>query len=88
MNHWADCENIYIKHYSGGWTESELIYKGFIFNLFTIEQAMWEDYAYEYGFPEQPIPDDPYKYPKFKEYLQNHAETYLDDLLGVALNDN
>lgn len=82
MNHWVDCENIYVKHY-GDCSEPDLIYKGLTFSYHKVLKKMWQYYSFSLGFSKQSLPKDPYKFPRFREFLKEHAEKYLDSLLDV-----
>lgn len=74
----------------GEWADPELIYKGYSFNYWDIEDALWYDFLEEKGYKDSQA-EDPEVEKEFDSYVQSRASDYLDDCIyggaGTPIED-
>lgn len=73
LPNWRGCKNIQMRYYNE-WADPDLIYKGYVFNYWDIESTLSQMFVEETGFAE----DDEVA---FNHYVQDHAESYLEDVI-------
>ena len=73
LPNWRGCKNIKMRHYHD-WADPDLIYNEYVFNYWDIENALFQMFVKETGFSE----DDEVA---FNHYVQDHAESYLEDVI-------
>lgn len=64
----------------GEWADPELIYNGYSFNYWDIEDALWHDFLEETGYSDAQS-DDPKVEKQFNKFVQDRATDYLDDCI-------
>lgn len=69
---WRGCPDIMFGYYND-YADPDLLYKGYVFNYWDIEAALWENFTEE--FPNST--DD-----AFSSYVRNIAPTYLDECIA------
>lgn len=73
LPNWRGCKSIKMRYYND-WDDPDLIYNGYVFNYWDIEHALSQMFVEETGFSE----DDEVA---FNHYVQDHAESYLEDVI-------
>jgi hypothetical protein len=88
-NNWRGCKNIQMVSH-GSWGDPDLVYDGYTFNYWDIEDALWNEFLEDEGITEKDTYvkhgnvnaiSDEYE-EKFDEYCQYRAEDYLDDVIA------
>lgn len=69
---WRGCPDIMFGYYND-YADPDLLYKGYVFNYWDIEAALWENFTEE--FPNST--DD-----AFSSYVRGIAPTYLDECIA------
>ena len=64
----------------GEWSDPELIYNGYSFNYWDIEDALWNDFLEETGYNDSQS-NDPKVEAEFDRYVQDRVTDYLDDCI-------
>jgi hypothetical protein len=64
----------------GEWSDPELEYKGYLFNYWNIEDALWNDFLEETGYSDAQF-DDPTVESQFNKFVQDRASDLLDDCI-------
>lgn len=64
--------------YNGASSDPSLIWQGYVFNLYDIEDALWEEFLEERGLSDN-ASGDPAVEQEFDEYLADKAVGYLED---------
>lgn len=77
---WRGCSNIEVVSH-GRWSDPDLVYDGYTFNYWDIENALWDMFLEETGYTDN-MSDDPQVEVEFDEYCQNEADAYLDDVIA------
>lgn len=64
----------------GEWSDPDLVYKGYTFNYWDIENALWDMFLEDTGHTdsESGVPEVE---AEFDEYVRNHVDDYLDDVI-------
>ena len=65
----------------GEWADPDLEYKGYIFNYWDVEDAMWEDFLEVTGHKDSEA-NDPKVEKEFNQYVIENAAYYLDDIIA------
>lgn len=79
MTTWRGCENI--EHvWNGTQSDPDLIYKGYVFNYYDIENALWDDFLSLTEY-EDSDHDKPEVEHEFDLFLHDVADSYLDDCI-------
>ena len=65
---------------NGMWSDPDLIYKGYTFNYWDIEDALWSEFLEETGHKDSES-GDPAVESEFDEYVQGRVTDYLDDVI-------
>ena len=84
-NNWRGCEKIEFVYYNE-WADPDLIYNGYTFNYWDIEDALWSEFCEivsdETGLSVYDIESDMEKFePMFNEYVQENAVNYIEDCI-------
>lgn len=65
---------------NGMWSDPDLVYKGYTFNYWDIEDALWSEFLEETGHKDSES-EDPAVESEFDEYVQGRVTDYLDDVI-------
>lgn len=76
---WRGCDNIEMEYYND-WADPSLVYNGYKFNYYDIEDALWNDFLEDTGYTDD-MSEDPKVEQEFNSYVQNYVEDYLEDLI-------
>lgn len=81
---WRGNPNIQMEYYND-WSDPSLIYNGYRFNYWDIENALWEIFLEDNGMDE-PMTSDGYSIKPlyedmFDKYVQDYGTDYLDDFI-------
>lgn len=79
MDKWRGCQDIYMEWY-GTQADPSLVYKGYRFNYWDIEDALWTDFITEKGYKDSDSGKEVIE-SEFDAYVQGWAERYLDDVI-------
>ncbi|MBQ1296751.1 MAG: hypothetical protein IIY21_22090 [Clostridiales bacterium] len=79
MNSWRGCRRIEME-WNGTQSDPSLVYKGYRFNYWDIEDALWADFIEERGYKDSDSGDAKVE-EEFCGYVQERAEGYLDDTI-------
>ncbi len=77
---WRGCDNIKMVSH-GSWGDPDLVYDGYTFNYWDIEDALWFEFLEETGYDDS-MSDDPKVEAEFDKYCQENAEGYLEDVIA------
>lgn len=69
---WRGCPDIMFGYYND-WDDPDLLYKGYVFNYWDIEGALWENFVEEFTNPTDET---------FSAYVRDEAPLYLDDCIA------
>ncbi len=64
----------------GEWADPDLVYNGYTFNYWDIEDALWGDFLAETGYKDSDS-NNPKVEAEFDEYVRDRAPGYLDDVI-------
>ena len=78
-NQWRGCKNIRWTYYNC-WADPDIIYNGYTFNYWDVEDALWEYFLEDTGHTDMDSGKEEVE-KEFDEYVQNKAESYLEDLI-------
>lgn len=78
-NNWRGCENIEFVNYNE-WADPDIVYNGYVFNYWDIEDALWNDFLDATGYDDSDS-DNPEIESEFDLYVQENAECYLSDCI-------
>lgn len=79
MNNWRGCPNIEME-WNGTQSDPSLVYKGYRFNYFDIEDALWGDFLEDTGHVDSDSGKEEVE-EEFSKYVQDRAEYYLADVI-------
>lgn len=79
MGKYHGCENIDFVHYNE-WADPDLIYDGYTFNYWDIEDALWNDFLEFTGHTDDESGKREVEN-EFDEFAQDNAENYLEDCI-------
>ena len=79
LGNWRGCPEIKVEYYDH-WNDPSLVYEGYRFNYYDIEEALWEEFLEDTGY-EDSQSDDPQVEKEFSEYVCDRGPSYLDDCL-------
>lgn len=79
MKNYRGCENIEFVFYNTQ-ADPDLIYKGYTFNYYDIDDALWNDFLESVERTDDES-DNSEVEKQFTEYVQANAENYLDDCI-------
>ena len=71
----------------GSWGDPDLVYKGYTFNYWDIEDALWNDFLEDTGHKDSDS-NDPAVEDEFDKYVQLNAPGYLDDYIANGAPKN
>ena len=78
-NNYCGCENIeVIRH--GSQADPDLVYNGYTFNLWDIEDALWDNFLEMTGHTDDESENREVER-EFDSYIQENAEDYLNDCI-------
>lgn len=83
---WRGCKSIKFKN-NGSWADPDLIYKGYVFNYWDIEDALWSDFLDETGYKDSQS-EDPQVEAEFNQYVCDRGPDYLDDYIASGAPKN
>lgn len=69
---WRGCPDIMFGYYNN-YADPDLLYKGYVFNYWDIEGALWENFTEEFSNPTDET---------FSAYVRDIAPTYLDECIA------
>ena len=78
-NNWRGCKDIEFVHHNE-WADPDLIYNGYVFNYWDIENALWNDFCEQYGISDEQS-ENPVVESKFNEYVCDYAVSYMEDCI-------
>ena len=82
---WRGCRSIKFK-WNGTQSDPDLIYKGYIFNYYDIEDALWDMFLEDNGLTEKEVYDGYNIKPEFEaqfdQYVCDMAPDYLEDVIA------
>lgn len=78
-NNWRGCENIEFV-FCNTQADPDLIYKGYTFNYYDIDDALWGEFLEFTGHTDSES-DNPQVENEFNNYVQANAEDYLNDCI-------
>lgn len=87
MANYRGCNNIeFIWHNTQA--DPDLIYRGYTFNYYDVEGALWNDFCEVTGTDYEDESEE--KQDEYNMYVQDNAESYLNDLIfgGYFANDS
>ena len=67
--------------WNGAWADPDLEYKGYIFNYWDVEDAMWDDFLEVTGHKDSEV-NDPEVEEEFNQYVIENAAYYLEDVIA------
>lgn len=76
LKHWRGCKNITMKWYNSQ-VDPDLIYKGYEFNYYDVEDALWGMYLDGRREDDPTVSED-----EFSAYCQENADDYLEDVIS------
>lgn len=85
---WRGCKNVMLGYYND-YADPDLLYKGYNFNYYDIEDAMYEDFYSEFS---DQLDDEiawcgeetakKHAEEAFDKYVRENADSYLDDAIA------
>ena len=82
---WRGCNNITVVGH-GSWGDPDLVYDGYTFNYWDIEDALWYEFLEETEYNDS-MSDNPKVEAEFDKYCQENAESYLEDVIAGGYFD-
>ena len=79
LPNWRGCSNIQFRH-NGAWSDPDIIYNGYTFNYWDIEDALWDMFLEDTGYSDS-MSDDPQVEKEFNEFCQKEASWYLEEVI-------
>lgn len=80
QSNWRGCPKIKMEYYNDT-ADPSLIYKGYRFNYWDIEDALWNDFLESTGYSDSDA-DNPEVEKEFDKYVCDFGPSYLDDCLA------
>lgn len=77
---WRGCKNIKMRYYND-WATPDILYNGYEFPYYDIEDALWYDFCEETGHVDSQSGETEVE-EEFNLYVQDNAEDYLEDVLA------
>lgn len=69
--------------YHGDWADPDLVYDGYTFNYWDIEDALWDMFLEETGYSDSDA-HNPQVEEEFSQYIRDNAPSYLEDVIGAG----
>lgn len=77
---WRGCKNVMFGYYDD-YADPDLLYKGYVFNYYDVEDAMYEDFYSKFV---DELDDEIARCGEesFDKYVRENADSYLDDAIA------
>lgn len=77
---WRGCQNVFVGYYND-YADPDLVWNGYTFNYWDIEDALWQNFLEETGFTDSDSGVELLER-KFNRYVQENAVDYLKDCIA------
>lgn len=72
--------------YHGDWADPDLVYDGYTFNYWDIENALWDMFLEDTGYSDRDSGNLEVE-EEFNQYIRDNAPSYLDDVIAAGYFD-
>jgi hypothetical protein len=72
--------------YHGDWADPDLVYDGYTFNYWDIEDALWDMFLEDTGYSDRDSGNLEVE-EEFNQYIRDNAPSYLDDVIAAGYFD-
>ena len=72
--------------YHGDWADPDLVYDGYTFNYWDIENALWDMFLEDTGYSDRDSGNLEVE-EEFNQYVKDNAPSYLDDVIAAGYFD-
>lgn len=78
---WRGCKNVMFGYYND-YADPDLLYKGYVFNYYDVEDAMHEDFHSEFSDQLDDEIARKHAVEAFDKYVRENADMHLDELIA------